>query len=59
MSQHNFEQYYQECLRLAEEARSPEQRVMLLRMAQSWRALAEKADKIRDLFQHVTPEGSA
>jgi hypothetical protein len=59
MSQPNFDQYYRDCLRLAEQASSPEQRVLLLRMAQSWRALAEKADRIRDLFQHVTPKGSA
>lgn len=59
MSRKHFDLYYEECLRLASETTSPEQRIILLRMAQTWRALAEQSDTIRDLFQHVTPKGNA
>ncbi|HZS63404.1 MAG TPA: hypothetical protein VFA53_02745 [Xanthobacteraceae bacterium] len=55
----DFETYYEECLKLAQDARSPEQRILLLQMAQTWRMLAEQSDTIRDLFQHVTPKGNA
>lgn len=54
----DFEQHYKECLKLAQEAHSPEQRILLLQMAQTWRMLAEQSGVIRDLFQHVTPKGN-
>jgi hypothetical protein len=59
MATADFERYYEECVKLAQEAHSPQQRLLLLQMAQTWRLLAEQSDTIRDLFQHVTPKGSA
>jgi len=47
-------------LDLAQDASTtPEQRALLLQMAQSWKALAEQSETIRDLFQHVKPMGTA
>jgi len=54
-----YEDYYRRCLELAQDAPSPEQRALLLQMAQSWKSLAEQSETIRDLFQHVKPMGSA
>lgn len=59
MSEPKFREHYEECLRLAQQATSPEQRAMLLQMAQSWKSLAEQSETIRDLFAHVTPKGNA
>ena len=59
MSTKTLEEHYNECLRLADEASSPEQRALLLQMAQSWRLLGEKSDTIRKLFVHVEPKGHA
>jgi hypothetical protein len=59
LSRATFEDYYRQCLELAREASSPEQRALLLQMAQSWKSLAEQSETIRDLFQHVKPMGTA
>ncbi len=59
MSAKTVEEHYNECLRLAREANSPEHRALLLQMAQSWKLLAEKNETIRDLFAHAEPKGHA
>jgi hypothetical protein len=59
MTPPSYAAYYEECLRLAQEANTPEQRLLLLQMAQTWRMLADQSENIRDLFQHVTPKGNA
>ena len=41
-----FRSHAVECMRLAQEARDPEHRSLLLVMARSWAVLAESAEKI-------------
>ena len=53
------EAYYRHYLRLAEQASTSEERALFLQMAQSWKALAEQAETIKDLFAHVKPAGHA
>ncbi len=55
----NYDTYCRRYLVLAERADSPEQRALFLQMAQSWKALAEQAETIKDLFAHVKPAGHA
>lgn len=59
MSLETLDEHYNECLRLARETTSPEQRTLLLQMAQSWKLLAEKSATIRELFAHAEPKGHA
>ncbi len=59
MADDKYNTYYRRYLTLAERADSPEQRALFLQMAQSWKALAEQAETIKDLFAHVKPAGHA
>jgi len=59
MADHKYDIYYRRYLVLAEQADSPEQRALFLQMAQSWKALGEQAETIKDLFVHVKPAGHA
>jgi hypothetical protein len=59
MADGKYDTYYRRYLALAERADSPEQRAFFLQMAQSWKALAEQTETIRDLFAHVKPAGHA
>ena len=54
-----YDSYYRHYLVLAERADSPEERALFLQMAQSWKALAQQAETIKDLFAHVKPVGHA
>jgi hypothetical protein len=44
---------------LAERTDSPAERALFLQMAQSWKALGEQTETIKDLFAHVKPAGQA
>ena len=59
MADDKYDTYYRRYLILAEGADSPEQRALFLQMAQSWKALSEQAETIKDLFAHVKPAGHA
>ena len=59
MADGRYDTYYRRYLALAERADSPEQRALFLQMAQSWQALADQTETIRDLFAHVKPAGHA
>ena len=59
MADDKYDTYYRRYLVLAERADSPEQRALFLQMAQSWKALAEQTETIKDLFAHVKPAGHA
>jgi len=59
MDDDKYDTYYRHYLALAERADSPDQRALFLQMAQSWKALAEQAETIKDLFVHVKPAGHA
>ena len=54
-----YDTYYRRYLALAERADTAEQRALFLQMAQSWKALSQQADTIKDLFAHVKPAGHA
>ena len=59
MADGKYDTYHRRYLALAERADSPEQRALFMQMAQSWKALAEQTETIRDLFAHVKPAGHA
>jgi hypothetical protein len=59
MADAKYREQYEHCLALAQRSASPEQRAMFLQMAQSWKALAEQSETIRDLFKDVIPKGTA
>ena len=59
MAGDKYDTYYRHYLALAERTGSPEERALFLQMAQSWKALAEQAETIKDLFAHVKPAGHA
>jgi hypothetical protein len=40
-----YRQYAAECVRLAQQSRNPSEKDTLLRMAETWRRLAEHADE--------------
>ena len=59
MADDRYDTYYRRYLALAERADTAEQRALFLQMAQSWKALSQQADTIKDLFAHVKPVGHA
>ena len=59
MADAKYDTYYRHYLALAERTDSPEERALFLQMAQSWKALAQQAETIKDLFAHVKPAGHA
>jgi len=59
MADGRYDTYYRHYLALAERAGSPEERALFLQMAQSWKALSQQAETIKDLFAHVKPAGHA
>lgn len=44
---HQYRRYAEDCMRMAQEARTLEQRTLLLDMAQRWMELAEQSGRIR------------
>jgi len=59
MADDKYDSYYRHYLALAGRADTLEQRALFLQMAQSWKALSEQAETIKDLFAHVKPAGHA
>ena len=59
MADDRYDTYYRRYLALAERADTAEQRALFLQMAQSWKALSQQANTIKDLFAHVKPAGHA
>ena len=59
MADGRYDTYYRRYPALAERADSPEQRALFLQMAQSWKALADQTETIRDLFAHAKLVGHA
>ena len=59
MADGRYDTYYRHYLALAERTGSPEERALFLQMAQSWKALSQQAETIKDLFAHVKPAGHA
>ena len=59
MADAKYDTYYRHYLALAERTDSPEERALFLQMAQSWKALSEQAETIKDLFAYVKPAGHA
>jgi hypothetical protein len=49
MDKHDHRKYADECLRQAEAARSEAERLMFLDMAEGWRRIAEREEKIAAL----------
>ena len=49
MNKHDHGEYADECLRQAEVARSEAERLMFLDMAECWRRIAEREEKIAAL----------
>jgi hypothetical protein len=48
-----YADYADNCVRLAEVAQSPKEKALLLHMAQSWRRLAEQAERIAALVDEA------
>jgi hypothetical protein len=59
MADDKYDTYYRRYLAMADRAGTPEQRALFLQMAQRWKALAEQAETIKDLFANVKPSGQA
>jgi hypothetical protein len=52
----NYEEYAEQCVRQAEEAKAPEQKALLLLMAQAWGRLANQSERIRSLLRGIDSE---
>jgi hypothetical protein len=50
-----YEKYAAQCVLLARATENPDQRIVLLTMAQSWRRLARQAEKISALAHPGDP----
>jgi hypothetical protein len=59
MAKVDYEAQAAECLKMARKASNPEQKALLLSMAQSWRSLAQNAQKIRGLEDRAKPDAAA
>jgi hypothetical protein len=46
----NYEELAEQCVREARVTEAPEQRALLLMMAQAWRRLAQRSHELRTLF---------
>jgi hypothetical protein len=46
----NYEELAEQCLREARERAAPEQRAVLLMLAQAWWRLAQRSNQLRTLF---------
>ncbi len=46
----NYEELAEQCVREAQAREAPEQRALLLMMAQAWRRLAQRSEQLRTLF---------
>jgi hypothetical protein len=50
----DYQDYADECVRQAGEAKAPEQKELLLKMAQAWGRLAKQSERIRSLVSRTT-----
>jgi hypothetical protein len=55
----DYEEYAAQCVRQAQETDVPEQKALLLMMAQAWARLTGQAERIKALFDHPPPENTA
>jgi len=53
----NYRQRAEECVKLAQTARTPQQRTMLLHIAETWLRLAEDAVSVRGMEALVSASG--
>jgi hypothetical protein len=49
----NYEEYAGQCIRQARETQIPEQKALLLMMAQAWNRLAEQTERIGDVLKRT------
>jgi hypothetical protein len=49
--------YAAECIRQAEQTEIPEQKALLLTMAQAWERLAAQSERIRAMLRRADSEG--
>jgi hypothetical protein len=49
--------YAAECIRQAEQTEVPEQKALLLTMAQAWERLAAQSERIRAMLRRADSEG--
>ena len=50
----NYEQYAAQCIREAQDRDAPEQKALLLMMAQAWNRMAGQAERIRELIDRTS-----
>jgi hypothetical protein len=49
----NYEEYAAQCIRQARETKFPEQKALLLMMAQAWKRMAEQTERMRDVLRRT------
>jgi hypothetical protein len=47
----NYEEYAAQCIRQARDTKVPEQKALLLMMAQAWRRMAEQTERVRRVLE--------
>jgi hypothetical protein len=55
----DYEELAEQCVREAQMREAPEQRAVLLMMAQAWRRLAQRSEQLRTLFTKDDTDGTA
>jgi hypothetical protein len=55
----NYEEYAAQCIRQAAESKIPEQKALLLMMAQAWTRMAEQTDRMLDALGQKGVDGRA
>jgi hypothetical protein len=55
----NSQDFAEECVRQAEEATAPEQKALLLMMAQAWGRLSTQSERIRSLLRRAESDNGA
>jgi hypothetical protein len=53
----NYDDYAAQCVREAQQTEIPEQKALLLMMAQAWSRLTKQAEHIRALLDRAHPAG--
>jgi len=52
----DYDEYADQCIRQARETNVPEQKALLLMMAQAWRRMAAQSDRMRDVLRRTAAE---
>jgi hypothetical protein len=55
----NYQEYAAQCIRQAKEATAPEQKALLLMMAQAWERLEKQSERFRSLLANSDADGTA